>query len=358
MNSNVYAVIIAGGSGDRLWPVSTSERPKQFVDIFGGKTLIRHAVDRLMGLIPVDRILVITSSKLIRLTRKTIPMVPAYNIIAEPCRRDTAAAVATAVGAVLRLGGDNAIGCVLTADHLISPEAKFRETLADAVKAAETSEAIVTIGIFPTFPATGYGYIECGKKADTGTRIEFNHVVKFVEKPDEATAKKYLKSGKFRWNSGMFIWKASVMKKEFEKAAPDIAPLIGIVRSAKSMALAVNRMYPKLRSISVDFAVMEKTKNILVAKSSFEWDDVGSWQAIPNHFPSDKNGNTMLGRAALMDTEGSIVVSSSRRHITAVLGMKDVVVVHTPEATLVCPKSKIQDVKKLAMALSRAISKE
>ncbi|MBO7482495.1 MAG: mannose-1-phosphate guanylyltransferase [Kiritimatiellae bacterium] len=350
MNAESYAVILAGGNGERLWPLSTPGRPKQFVDLFGGKPLIRHAVDRLEGLIPPERVLVITAERLVALTREALPGVPAENIIGEPCRRDTAAAVAVACGLVMRLGGPDAVGCILTADQLIDPAEKFRRTLGDAIEAAAKTGAIVTMGIVPTYPATGFGYIESGAQADLGTATRFDEVVRFVEKPDAATAERYLATGRFSWNAGMFIWKASAMKAEFEANAPDIAKLIGKVAESADVAGTLASEYPSIRAISVDYAVMEKTRNILVAKSEFGWDDVGSWLAIPGRFGSDGEGNTRIGRTAVLGTSGSIVVSDGS-HLTAVLGMEDVVVVHTADATLVCPKSRLGELKSLVKSL-------
>lgn len=344
--SNVYAIILAGGNGERFWPVSTPARPKQFVSLFGGKALIRHAVDRLEGLLPPDRILILTAKHLVELTRSTLPMIPAENIIGEPCRRDTAAAVAVACGMVHRLGGPEAVGCILTADQLITPEPTFRAVLSDAITAAVKSSAIVTMGIVPDHPATGYGYIEEGEGYETGTATEFRKVRRFVEKPDEATARAYLETGRFCWNAGMFIWKASAMKAAFDAAAPDIGRLIDLVAESEDVSTALAENYSQIRSISVDFAVMEKAPSILVAKCSFTWDDVGSWLALPSHFGADAEGNTLIGSTGLLDTRSSIVVSTDN-HVTAVIGMENVVVVHTPEATLVCDKSRVQDVKKL-----------
>lgn len=347
---NAYAIIMAGGSGERFWPLSTPERPKQFVSLFGGKPLIRHAADRLEGLIPPERTLVITSKRFVSLTRKVLPSIPSDNVIGEPCRRDTAAAVACACGLVKRLGGPDAVGCILTADQLMEPAGKFRRALKDAITAAEKTSAIVTMGIVPDYPATGFGYIESGELLKLGTKTEFRKVRRFVEKPDEKTAKRYLASGRFSWNSGMFIWKASVMEDAFREFAPDIAELIGVVAHARSVSTVLQKIYPKLRATSVDYAVMEKARDVVVAKSEFAWDDVGSWFAIPKHFPSDANGNTRLGRTAVLDARDSIIVSDNA-HVTAVVGLKDVVVVHTPSATLVCAKDRVQDVKKLVKSL-------
>ena len=351
LTAETYAIIIAGGNGERFWPLSTPDCPKQFVTIFGEKPLIRHAADRLQGLIPPERTFVITAERLVARTRRALPGIPRANVIGEPCRRDTAAAVACACGLVKRLGGPDAVGCILTADQLMEPAAKFRRTLKSAIKVASRMDAIVTVGIEPDHPATGFGYIECGPRIKTGTSTEFHEASRFVEKPDEKTANRYLKSGRFCWNSGMFIWKASTMEEAFARHAPDIAGLIGKVATAKSIRATLKRTYPPLRAISVDYAVMEKTRKVVVARSEFKWDDVGSWTAIPKHFPRDAAGNACLGRTALLDTDDSIVVSEGG-HLTAVLGMKDVVIVQTSGATLVCAKDRVQDIKRLVHSLN------
>ena len=350
MSSPVYAIILAGGNGERFWPLSDPERPKQFVDLFGGKTLIRHAVDRLAGFVPPERTIVITNERLVRMTRSALPMVPAANIYGEPCRRDTAAAVATACGLIKRLGGEDAVGCVLAADHLIEPADKFRRVLEDAVFAAEKTDAIVTLGIKPTSPATGYGYIEAGEKIAAKTKTAFNRVKRFVEKPDLKTAKKYLAKGNFRWNAGMFIWKATVLERAFREHAPDLAIMIDAVSAAKDLKRLLKREYSALRAISFDYAVMEKATNVVVAECPFDWDDVGSWTAVGRHFAADSDGNVIVGEATTVDTTDSIICGGGE-HTVAVLGMKDVIVVHTPRATLVCAKDKAPELKRLVRSL-------
>lgn len=354
MAAKAYAIIIAGGNGERFWPVSTPERPKQFVDLFGGKPLIRHALDRLEGLIPPERTLVVTARRFVAQTRRALPSLPPGNIFAEPCRRDTAAAVAVAVGLVKRLGGPDAVGCILTADHVMEPAAKFRRALRDAIRVAAKTRNIVTMGIVPASPATGFGYIRRGEAVATGTKTVFHRVGRFVEKPDLGTAKKFLRSGEYFWNAGMFVWTARVMESAFAAHAPDIGSLIGKVATAKDVSAALRRAYPPLRATSVDYAVMEHADNILVAESDFTWDDVGSWEAIPRHFPSDAQGNACLGDPLLVDTSDSIVVSDKDR-VTAVLGLKDVVVVQTAKATLVCARSRVQELRRVVAQLeSRA----
>lgn len=257
-----YAIILAGGCGERLWPLSTPENPKQFLKIFDDKALILQAVERVDGFVPIENILVVTAQSLVKRTRKELPMLPAGNIVGEPCRRNTAAAVALAVREAKRRGGEASVCCILTADHLISSTAKFRSALKRAVVLADKSDAIVTIGIKPTRPETGFGYIDSTQ-------------CKFVEKPNAQTARKYLKAGTFFWNSGMFIFKTSVMEAELSRFLPKTASLI-TARNWK-------KVYPTLDSISIDYAVMEKTTRLQMVPASFKWDDVGSFEAISAH---------------------------------------------------------------------------
>lgn len=321
---NVYGVILAGGSGERFWPVSHEGCPKPFVDIFGGKTLIRHAFERLHGVIKPENTLVITAKRYTALVRKSLPELPKKNVLGEPCRRDTAAAVALATGLVRKRGGDDAVVCILTADHLMSPEESFRKALSAAIARAQEATEIVTIGIEPTRPETGFGYLDPLKK-------------RFVEKPDLKTAKRYVKSGRFLWNSGMFVFRVRTMAEALSAHAPDFLPLVRKPTTA---------IYPSLPKISIDYAVMEKIANLGVVRGSFRWNDVGTWDALSSILGSDSCGNTFLGASSCLDVKDSIIVSDGSAP-TVVIGLKDVVVVHTSRGTLVCAKDRVQDIKKL-----------
>lgn len=342
----VFAIILAGGNGERLWPLSTPERPKQFVSLFGGKPLIRYAADRLKGVVPPERIFVLTAKNLVGMTRKALPHIPTQNIIGEPCRRNTAAAVAVACGLVRKYGGDRAVGCILTADQLMTPETGFRRVLKDAVTAAAGSSSVVTMGIVPDYPATRFGYIEYADAVALKTRTSFRRVRRFVEKPDAKTAGRYFREGGYFWNSGMFVWRADSLAEAFAKAAPDIGGLIDKVAKAKNVDSLLKREYASVRAISFDYAVMEKIDDILVAESSFKWDDVGSWTSVANHFPSDRNNNVCIGKTLLHEVSDSIVVGEDG-HVVALVGVDDIVVVHTAGATLVCAKDRVEDIRKL-----------
>ena len=352
MNKTVfYAVILSGGSGERFWPLSTPDRPKQFLSVFGGKSLIRQAVDRLRGLVPYSHVLVVTAASLVKATRRELPELPRANVIAEPCRRDTAAAIATACGVVERRGGAGAVAAVLTADQLMSDVSAFRLLLADAARAAASTDDIVTMGVAPDYPATGFGYIQVGDPVPLRTKTVFHRAVRFVEKPDAKTAAKYLASGKYAWNAGMFVWKVSTMKAALLAGAPALAILEAAVADKKNRVPAVlETLYPQLPRISIDYAVMEKAKNILVSRTAFGWDDVGTWSAADRHLSTDARRNVAKGNVTLLDVTDSVAISEGP-HV-AVLGVKDLVVVSTKDSVLVAAKDRVQDLKKLLAKMS------
>lgn len=349
---NFYAVILSGGSGERFWPLSTPARPKQFLNVFGGKSLIRQAVDRVKGLIPPAQVIVVTAEDLVKATRKELPEIPHANIIVEPCRRDTAAAIATACGAVERLGGADAVAAVLTADHLMTDEKAFRQVLTDAVVAAQTTDNIVTMGVAPDYPATGFGYIQVGRPAKLGTKTVFHQAVRFVEKPDEKTAKRYLATKKYVWNAGMFVWRVATMKAALLAKTPALAILEAAVADRKNrIPVVLQSYYPQLPRISIDYAVMEKSTNILVSRGAFGWDDVGTWTAADRHLATDARRNVAKGDVTLLDVVNTVAISE-KPHIAA-LGVKDIVIVATKDSVLVAAKDRVQDLKKLLAEMTK-----
>jgi mannose-1-phosphate guanylyltransferase len=327
MKSNFYVAILSGGSGERFWPLSTPDRPKQFLSVFGGKSLLRQSVERLKGLLPNENIFIVTGKALAKATYRELPEIPRRNILLEPCRRDTAAAVATACTAVDKRGGDDAVVAILTADHLMDNEKAFRKILSVAADAAAKSSDIVTMGVKPTYPATGFGYIKVGKPCGNLFRAE-----KFVEKPAVTTAKRYLRSGKYVWNAGMFVWKVSTMKAALQKHAPQLA---GITPAD----------YENLPKISFDYAVMEKADNVLVTAGDFGWDDVGTWAAADRHLKTDGRQNALRGGVTLLDCANTVAVAEGAQ--IAALGVKDIVIVTTKDSVLVAAKDRVQDLKKL-----------
>ena len=351
--SNFYAVILSGGSGERFWPLSTPERPKQFLTVFGGKSLLRQAVERLKGLVPPECVIVVTAESLVKATRSELPELPRANIVAEPCRRDTAAAIATACGVVEGRGGADAVAAVLTADQVMRDVPAFRRVLADAARAAAKTDDIVTMGVAPDYPATGFGYIHVGKPVDLGTRTVFSRALRFVEKPNEKTARRYLASGRYVWNAGMFVWRVATMKAALLAGAPALAILeasVAAARSARGVRQVLETYYPQRPKISIDYAAMEKATNILVSSGAFGWDDVGTWTSADKHLATDARRNVAKGEVALLDVADSIVLSTGPQ--IAALGVKGVVVVATKDSVLVADKARVQDLKKLLAKLN------
>ncbi len=344
---HAYAVILAGGSGERFWPLSTKARPKQFISLFGGRPLLSLAVERLGGLIPPERVFIVTAERLVEDTAAAAWNVPRANIVGEPCKRDTAPAIAVACGLVRRRDPDGVV-CILTADQLMSDVETFRQTLADAVEMARRGDAIVTMGIQPTYPATGFGYIDAGEALETGTVTRFHQARRFVEKPDAYTAARYVEGGHHFWNAGMFIWRTETMCRAFAEHAPDLAELCDRVAesgTSEELDAVLRQAYPSLRAISIDYAVMEHARNIVMARGAFGWDDVGSWPSVAGHFSADLDGNVMIGACEQMESQNNIVVSENR--LTALLGVQGLVVVHSDNATLICPRERAEEVKKL-----------
>ena len=322
--SDFKAIILAGGSGERFWPLSTPEKPKQFLRVFGGESLIRQSVGRLQGLVEPKDVFVITSKALVAATRKELPEIPAENVIGEPMRRDTGAAVALGVG----VAGDGVLG-FFPSDQMIANPQRFRKAVSAAVAKAKRKKAIVTLGIKPEYPATGFGYVD----PKTGT---------FVEKPDERKAKEYLKKG-YLWNAGMFIGLADTFRAAFAEHAPALTALVNIGGAVGVRALP--KVYESLPKISFDYAVMEKLSNVAVVKGDFGWDDVGSYGAFDKYFPHDSRGNVREGPCTVVEADGNICVARSAR--ISLLGVKNLVVVTTPDYVLVADKSRITEMKKL-----------
>lgn len=351
-----YAVIMAGGKGERFWPASTAKRPKQLLALVGEKTLLAQAVERLDGLIPPQNIFVITNRDIVKEARKAAPMLPAKQIIGEPVGRDTAAAIA--LGAALIAARDpGASFCVLTADHIIGDRPLFQRTLREGLKLAAERDVLITIGIQPAFPSTGFGYVEAGDVLAENDGITFLKARRFVEKPNAETAEDYVNSGRYFWNAGMFIWSLAAVRKAIAQFRPQLLPMmarVGKARTAAQLEAAMAKEYPKLEKISVDYALMEKADNIVMIRGVFPWDDVGSWPALEHHIAKDAAGNTTVGTCQSLDATGNIVLS--RGHLTALIGVKDLIVVQAAGVTLVCPKARAQDIKKMVEQLRAAKS--
>jgi len=345
---------MAGGKGERFWPQSRLRRPKHLLPIVGDKPMLTQTVERLGQIVPPERVLIITNKEQREAVLEVCPMLPAGNVVAEPVGRDTAAAVGLATLLVKGLCSD---GCfaMLPADAVIHDCMGFQSVLNSAFEAAEAEDALVTVGIKAAYPATGYGYIHRGGVIGEAAGRPVYEVRQFREKPDLETAKGYIESGQYYWNAGMFIWRVPVISREFEQHTPGLwQALCNIekeIRSGGSLDAILAAQYPLLEKISVDFAIMEKAARVRVIESAFDWDDVGEWPAIERHFPKDKNGNVIQGSVLAHGCNGNIVISDSE-HTIAMIGMDDVIVVRTADATLICPKSRAQEIKVLVKSLA------
>ena len=354
------AVIMAGGSGTRFWPVSTPERPKQFLRLASDdESLLQQSVGRIVPLVGEAGVHIATTAGLVEATRTECPQVPGENVFGEPHRRNTLGALVWATAVLQARDKDAQAGslhhngdswrelslAVLTADHMIGPPERFRGTVEKAMSIAEERGSLVTIGIAPDRPATEYGYVETGAEIGGGWEV-----ARFTEKPDEATAEEFVASGSHLWNSGMFFWTLGSFCDELSRTMPDaraaLAEIAGALGEGDESKAA--EQFGGLTNVSVDYAVMERAENVAVVKAEFEWDDLGSWDALGRILPSDEAGNVAHGAARTVESEGCVVYNGLDGTAVSVLGMKDAVVVVTDGQVLVCPRSRVQDVGRLA----------
>ena len=338
---------MAGGSGERFWPLSRKAKPKHLLKLVSSKTLLEETVLRLKPLARnPSHLLILTNHEQIPGVRKALPHFPKSSLIPEPAKRDTAPAAALATALALRTHPD-AVLALFPADAVIRKAPIFQAQLAAAARAAHSSPSFVALGIKPSYPATGFGYLHLGRK--TLPQIKggpFLCVRRFVEKPSLAKAKAFLKSRQYAWNAGIFVWKASTFLSEARRQQPALARFIEKFPKRGAYASYLKREFPKLPKISVDYAIMEGAKSVLAVKASFPWDDVGSWTALPAHLPTDKKGNTFRGHITALDSQDTLAIAEGGRQV-ALLGTQNLVVVDTPDALLICPKEQVQEVKKL-----------
>ena len=351
-----YGVIMAGGSGTRFWPLSRQSRPKQLLTICGKEPMINQTIDRLEGLVASEDIYIVTNdAQAERTVAVTRGRVLPEHVLVEPAARNTAACIALAAAHIAHAGGDGVM-CVFPADHYIRDVAALRSVLNEAVAKALAGDTLVTIGIQPTYPATGYGYIRCGQPEGAGSA---RRVLAFREKPDPATAEEYLLSGEYVWNSGIFVWRASVILEQFRALLPDIYADIMEISAALGTGAedaVMQAVYPRIRRISVDYGILEKSGSVCVIPGDFGWSDIGTWASLDSVYPADERGNIRVGDANCVQTSGSVVYAASR-HVS-VVGMEDVVVVETPDAVLVTRRSAAQDVRLAVDALAEQGRKE
>jgi len=347
--SSFFACIMAGGSGERFWPMSRALTPKHLLKLLSERTLVEETIRRLGEVIPRENIFVLTNSVQLPGTRAALAgLVAPEQIIAEPAKRDTAPAAALATALVRARGGDRAVLALLPADAFIADAKGFCRQLAAVLPRAGESGAILTIAIKPDHAATGFGYLEMGEVQLRGPAGVFRTVKRFVEKPDGATAQRYLDSGQFAWNAGMFFWRVGTFLEEAELQAPELATFVrGFPIGGAEEYIA--EKFPALPKISVDYAIMEKARKVETLLAEFDWDDVGLWTALPKHLQIDGSGNATRGAVVVSGAVNNIVLSNGR--MVALCGVRDLVVVETTDAVLVCHRDAVQDIKQIVQQL-------
>jgi len=356
--TDVYAVIMAGGGGTRFWPWSREMRPKQVLPILSSRTMIRETVDRVRPLVPPERILIVTSRSQARQLHREVPQVPPENLLLEPAGRNTAPCLGLAAVHVQRRNPE-AVLIVLPADHYIGARKEFLRTLRRAAEFASRENYLVTLGITPSGPETGYGYIQKGAVLSRVRQTEVFKTKAFREKPTLQKAKTYLRRGDFLWNSGMFVWRVGVFLEALGKSLPR---LYGDMQQLKASMgkrgerKVLERVYSQCPSISVDYGVMEKAPNVALIEARFGWSDVGSWAVLWNLWPKDPAGNVCLqggkrgkSQTLILDSSGCLV--RGEKTLITVLGLKDTVVVEAGDALLVCPRDRSQDVRRVLQEL-------
>lgn len=353
----LYAVVMAGGVGTRFWPMSRRRQPKQFLPLLGKKSLFQEAVDRIRAEVPSERIIVATNCDYVKEVRRQVPAIPPGNIIGEPVGRNTAPCIGAAAALIAR-HDPKACMVVVTADHYIHPAARFRRCLRVAAHQAQLSNEVITFGIPPTSPATGFGYIHVGEVLQDKV-VRVLRGKGFVEKPDLQTARQFIERGEHLWNSGMFVLTVDTLFRLYRQFLPKV--WAGVQRLQKALGTrneksVFERAFRRFPSISIDYGVMNKLDAFRVIKADFDWDDVGSWTALERLEGADANKNLVRGAAELLASANCTVISDCD-HIVALVGMEDTIVVHTADATLVCKKSHEQQVKVLVDVLGRTARK-
>lgn len=356
-----YSVIMAGGGGTRFWPLSRKAIPKQFLNLTGNDIMVNETIDRITGNVPKENIFIVTNeAHKEMIERETQGRLDAAHILGEPAARNTTACIGYAAMEIVRKYEDG-IMCILPADHYIKNKTAYEEVMEAAILTAERTDKLITVGIAPDFPSTGYGYIKYHK---TKNQIAYQ-VEEFVEKPDVDTARAYLKAGGYLWNSGMFIWKASTILKQIKELLPDVYGCleeIGDAMGTEKEDEVLHKVYPVIPKISIDYGIMERSSGVLVLPGDFGWSDVGSWDALEALYPKDDKGNVTYGEQMLIDTRNCICYGSkdkNQKHkMIAAIGVEDLIMVQTEDAVLVCPKSRAQDVKSIVDKLQETGKEE
>lgn len=340
------ALIMAGGKGERFWPLSTDDKPKQFLNLLGDETMIQMTVRRIKKLIPIERIFIVTGKRYVELVKEQLPSLPERNIIIEPVGKNTAPCIALSAFIIDKYYNDATIA-VLPSDHLIENEDKFIDILNSSHKFIEEhTQAIVTIGMRPSRPETGYGYIEYTSNAAKIDDNEIRNVHRFVEKPNLETAKQYIKNGNFLWNGGMFIWKTKTILELTEKYLIKTYDILSEIAVAKDdFDFVLDEKYPQVESVSVDYGIMEKADNIYVIPSDFGWDDVGTWNSVERVRDKDICNNVCTGKTTAINSHSNIIFASNKPIVVA--GLDNIFIVESDELILVASKEAIDDIKNI-----------
>ncbi len=349
-----WAVILAGGLGTRLWPMSREKCPKQALKLVGDRTMFQHSVDRLQPMFPLERVLVVTRAEYRDLLHEQVPKLPEENIVAEPAGRGTAPAIGLAA-VHLKRRDPEAVMAVLTADHYIADTISFREVLGIAEKTARKGY-LVTLGIQPSFPSTGYGYIEQGNRIDSGISVPIYEVNRFVEKPDLAAALQMMTDGRYTWNSGMFIWRVDRILQEIARHMPELSVSLGIIEDhigGPDDSRVLREQWEKVQKETIDYGVMEKAGRIAVIPASIGWVDVGNWSSLFQLRDQDPHGNVWTGPHIAIDTQNTLAFTGGEKLI-ATIGVEELIIVDTQDALLICKKDCEQDVRLVVKQLERS----
>lgn len=360
---HTFAVILAGGGGTRLWPKSRNKTPKQFLRLFGNETMMQIATSRITKIIPWERVIVVTNELYRDEVHKQLPEVPLENIIAEPAKRETA--LAMLVGALFALSKDpDAVVINLASDHIVTDQDEFIRVMKHAAQTASENEYLVSVGIFPTRPSTGFGYIKIGEDLKKlGQGLSLFKVQSFTEKPNEATARAFISTGKYFWNANMYVWSAKVLQNAFATHMPEMYTLTEKLPQLSSKAFhdSLAKIYDKVEPISVDYAISEKATNLVLIPGDFGWDDVGDWKVVYDLEKKDLAGNVVIGddptrKILSISSQNNLIHADGK--LVAILGVNDMIVVDTDEILMILPKSKSQDVKKIVERLKEENKKE
>lgn len=341
MTKNTYCVIMAGGVGTRFWPLSRQTKPKQFLDVLGtGKSFIRHTFDRFSAMIPPENFLIMTNSAYKSLVLQDIPEIAPDQVMCEPIGRNTAPCIAYAAERLFK-SDPEAMMVVSPSDHLITDEVQFRRIVGECIDYAFSNQALMTIGLKPTRPETGYGYIQMSD------RNEISKVKTFTEKPNAEMAQMFIDSGEFLWNSGIFIWSVRQIRQAFQTYLPELANLFAVAAGSigtPDETRAIEQVFSECKAISIDYGVMEKASNVYVHRGDFGWSDMGTWRSLYQYYAKDDNGNACTSNAVAIDTSGCMIAIPKNK-IAAINGLKDFIIVDTPDILMICPRSNEQIIK-------------